>query len=94
MWMLFIDISMLQVLLDHHSPMLPRAEDGQTPLDFASKYNRTQCVKLLGKFDATLYLFYYSLHITFTLVLQHLIIIKLTLEQHIMGHVEYLYLIA
>ena len=41
----------MQILLDYHSPYLPRAEDGRTPLDLAQTYEYDDCVKELGKFN-------------------------------------------
>ena len=39
---------MFQMLLEFHSPYLPRAEDGRTPLDLATTYEYEDCVKELG----------------------------------------------
>ena len=41
---------MFQMLLEFHSPYLPRAEDGRTPLDLATTYEYEDCVKELGNF--------------------------------------------
>ena len=38
----------LQKLLEFYAPMMPRADDGQTPLDLAMRYNRQDCIPLLS----------------------------------------------
>ena len=45
---------MFQMLLEFHSPYLPRAEDGRTPLDLATTYEYEDCVKELGKYTLSL----------------------------------------
>lgn len=37
----------IKKLLQFFAPMMPRADDGQTPLDLASRYNRQDCISLL-----------------------------------------------
>ncbi|XP_061194673.1 tyrosine-protein kinase HTK16-like [Saccostrea echinata] len=37
----------IRKLLQFHAPMMPRADDGQTPLDLALRYNRQDCIPLL-----------------------------------------------
>ncbi|XP_048745066.2 tyrosine-protein kinase HTK16-like [Ostrea edulis] len=34
----------IKKLLQFHAPMMPRADDGQTPLDLAKRYNRQDCI--------------------------------------------------
>ncbi|KAJ8310251.1 hypothetical protein KUTeg_012116 [Tegillarca granosa] len=38
----------IQALLEFHTPKMPRAEDGSTPLDLASRYGRYDCIQLLS----------------------------------------------
>ena len=38
----------LQILLDYHSPYLPRADDDTTPLDLAENYEHADCVTEIG----------------------------------------------
>ncbi|XP_022341793.2 tyrosine-protein kinase HTK16-like [Crassostrea virginica] len=37
----------IKKLLEFYAPMMPRADDGQTPLDLAMRYNRQDCIPLL-----------------------------------------------
>lgn len=41
----------IRILLDYHSPYLPRAEDESTPLDLAENYEHPECAKEIEKFD-------------------------------------------
>ncbi|OWF40712.1 tyrosine-protein kinase HTK16-like [Mizuhopecten yessoensis] len=44
-------VKCIKALLKMNAPLMPRAEDEQTPLDLAIKYNRDDCIKLLNAED-------------------------------------------
>ncbi|XP_069104471.1 tyrosine-protein kinase HTK16-like [Argopecten irradians] len=44
-------VECIKALLKQNAPLMPRAEDEQTPLDLAIKYNRGECIELLSKKD-------------------------------------------
>ncbi|XP_045201645.2 tyrosine-protein kinase HTK16-like [Mercenaria mercenaria] len=41
----------IKILLDYHSPYLPRADDDTTPLDLAENYEHADCVKEIEQFE-------------------------------------------
>ncbi|XP_060081204.1 tyrosine-protein kinase HTK16-like [Ylistrum balloti] len=45
------NVRCIKALLKLHAPLMPRAEDEQTPLDLAIKYNREDCIRLLSAED-------------------------------------------
>lgn len=45
------NLDCIKILLDYHSPYLPRADDGRTPLDLALTYEYADCVSELENFE-------------------------------------------